>query len=146
LLVTEKYIVHGSKHLWKWFNDDSIIMGVLSLDTAHCLRSWGSSINIVSDYRLNDQGLISSRGKKDLSSSLCVQTNSEAHLASYAMGTWVTFPGVKHDRGITLTTHPHIVPVSLLLCPPQIPHGLTLVQTQVSLDIGWQITTWAICT
>jgi hypothetical protein len=32
---------------------------------------------------------------KDFSSSLCVQTSPEAHLASYAMGTGESFPGGK---------------------------------------------------
>jgi hypothetical protein len=43
---------------------------------------------------------------KDFSSSLCVQTNSEAHSASYPMGTGSPFPGAKFGRGVTLTTNP----------------------------------------
>jgi hypothetical protein len=34
--------------------------------------------------------------------------NNEAHPASYPRGTGVLFPGVKHDQGVTLTTHPHL--------------------------------------
>jgi hypothetical protein len=49
---------------------------------------------------------------KDFSSSLCVQTGSEAHPASYPMGTGSYFPGLKRSRGVTLTTHPHLVPRS----------------------------------
>jgi hypothetical protein len=41
---------------------------------------------------------------KDISSSLCVQTSSEAHPGSYPMGTEGHFPGVKHCRGVPLTT------------------------------------------
>jgi hypothetical protein len=41
---------------------------------------------------------------KNFSSSHCVQTGSEAHTASYPMGTRGPFAGAKHDRGVTLTT------------------------------------------
>jgi hypothetical protein len=47
---------------------------------------------------------------KDFSSSLCIQTGSGAHPASYSVGTGVLSPGVKHDWGVMLTTHPHLVP------------------------------------
>jgi hypothetical protein len=40
---------------------------------------------------------------------LCVQTSSEVHPASYPMGTGGPFPGAKRDRGVTLTTHPHLL-------------------------------------
>jgi hypothetical protein len=43
-------------------------------------------------------------------SSLCIQTGSGAHPASCTMGTGGPFPGVKRGRGVTLTTHPHLVP------------------------------------
>jgi len=43
---------------------------------------------------------------ENFSSTLYVQRNSEAHPASYTTGTWGPFPGVKRDRGATLTTHP----------------------------------------
>jgi hypothetical protein len=43
-------------------------------------------------------------------SSLCVQTSSGAHPASYPMSTaGGPFPGVKHGLGVTLTAHPHLV-------------------------------------
>jgi hypothetical protein len=51
-------------------------------------------------------------GAKDFSSNLCVQTGSEAHPASCTMGTGGPFPGTKRGRGVTLTTHPHLVPRS----------------------------------
>jgi hypothetical protein len=50
--------------------------------------------------------------QKDFSSSLCVQTGSGAHPASCTMGTGVLPLGPTHGRGITLTTHPHLVPRS----------------------------------
>jgi hypothetical protein len=67
-----------------------------------------SSGSIVSDYGLDDRaiGVRSPAGAKDFSSSLCVQTGSETHPASYPMGTGGPFPGAKHSRGLTLTNHP----------------------------------------
>jgi hypothetical protein len=77
-------------------------------------RSRGSSVSIVSDYGLDDRaiGVRSPAGVKDFSSSLCVQTGSGAHPASCTMGTGGPFPGAKRGRGVTLTTHPHLVPRS----------------------------------
>jgi hypothetical protein len=65
-------------------------------------------VSIVSDYRLDDRaiGVRSPAGAKDFSSTLCVQTSSEAHPASSKMGTGGSFPGVKRGRGVMLTTHP----------------------------------------
>jgi hypothetical protein len=48
----------------------------------------------------------------DFSSSLCVQTSSEVHPASYPMSTGGPFREVKRGRKVTLTTHPHLVPRS----------------------------------
>jgi hypothetical protein len=55
----------------------------------------------VSDYGLDDRaiGVRFLSGVKDFSSSLCVQTGSGAHLASYAMGTRGPFPGAKARPG-----------------------------------------------
>jgi hypothetical protein len=68
----------------------------------------------VSDYGLDDQAIeVRSQARaKDFSSNLCVQTGSEAHPASCKMGTGGPFPGAKRGRGVTLTTHPHLVPRS----------------------------------
>jgi hypothetical protein len=57
-------------------------------------------------------GVRSPTEAKDFSSSLRVQSSSEAHPASYPMGTGGPFPGVKRGPGVTLTTHPHLVPRS----------------------------------
>jgi hypothetical protein len=64
--------------------------------------------------------------RKDFSSRLCAQTGSEAHPASYLMGTGGPFTGVKRGRGVTLTTHPiwcrgqeHVG--AILPLPPQAP-------------------------
>jgi hypothetical protein len=68
----------------------------------------------VSDYGLDDRaiGVQSPAGAEDFSSSLCVQTGSEAHPASCTMGSGVLSPGVKRGRGVTLTIHPLLVPRS----------------------------------
>jgi hypothetical protein len=64
---------------------------------------------------------------KDFSSNLCVQTSSEAHPASCTMGTGCSLPGVKRGLGVTLTTHPHLVPRSRMsrshTFPPWCLHG-----------------------
>jgi hypothetical protein len=51
-------------------------------------------------------GFVPQLRQRIFSSSLCVQTSSEAHPASYAMGTGDPFPGVKRGQVMTLTTHP----------------------------------------
>jgi hypothetical protein len=56
-------------------------------------------------------GVRSPAEAKGFSSSLRVQTSSEAHPA-YPMGTGGPFPVVKRGRGVRLTTHPHLVPRS----------------------------------
>jgi hypothetical protein len=56
--------------------------------------SQGTSVSIVSDYGL-DNWVIGGRSPaeaKNFFSSLCVQTGSEAHPASYSMGTGGSFP------------------------------------------------------
>jgi hypothetical protein len=55
----------------------------------------------VSDYGLDERaiGARSPAGAKYFSSSLCVQTSSEAHPASCTMGTGGPFPGGKSAAG-----------------------------------------------
>jgi hypothetical protein len=85
-----------------------------------CVRSlyivWsrGSAVSIVSGYELDDQAIEvrSPAEERGFSSNLCVQTGSEAHPASCTMGTRVLTLGVNRGRGVTLTTHPHLVPRS----------------------------------
>jgi hypothetical protein len=64
-------------------------------------RSRVSSGSIVSDYGLDDRaiGVRSPAGEKYFSSSLCVQTGSEAHPASCTVGTGGPFPGGKSAAG-----------------------------------------------
>jgi hypothetical protein len=63
--------------------------------------SRGSSVSIVSDYGLDDRAIEvrSPAEAKDFSSSLCAQTNSEAHPASCPIGTGGPFPGGKAWQG-----------------------------------------------
>jgi hypothetical protein len=77
----------------------------------HDEQSRGSSVSIASDYRLVSQVIRvrSLAEAKDFSSSLCVEIGSAAHLASYPMGKWGPFPGVKCSQGMTLTSHPNLV-------------------------------------
>jgi hypothetical protein len=58
----------------------------------------GSSVSIVSDYRLDDRGSIPGKGK-DFPSIRCVQTGSGAHPASCTMGTEGPFSGGKARPG-----------------------------------------------
>jgi hypothetical protein len=62
----------------------------------HIMRC-GSSVSIVSAYSLDDRGSFPTE-VKGFSSSLCVQTSSEAHPASCTMGTG-SFPGGKTRPG-----------------------------------------------
>jgi hypothetical protein len=90
-----------------------------------------SSVSIVSDCGLEDRaiGVRSPAGANDFSSNLCVQTGSEVHPASCTLGTGGAFPGTKHGRGVTLTSHPHLVPRSRMSrsytsCPPKPHYGM----------------------
>jgi hypothetical protein len=65
----------------------------------------------MSYHRLDDRGSIPAEAKY-ISSSVCVQTSSEAHPASYAVGSGGgggSSLGIKRGRGVTLTTHIHLV-------------------------------------
>jgi hypothetical protein len=46
--------------------------------------------------------------QNNFSSSLCAYTSSEAHPASYPIGTEDPFPRAKRGKGVTLTTLPPI--------------------------------------
>jgi hypothetical protein len=95
-------------------------------DTTVCYRgSRGSSVSIVSNYGLDDRAIVvrSPTGAKDFSSSLGVQTGSGANPAS------CPFPRAKRRRGVTLTTHSHLVPRSKMSrshisSPPKRHHGV----------------------
>jgi hypothetical protein len=67
----------------------------------------------MSDYRLTTEVRSSAEAKDFWTFPLaCVQTCSDAHPASYPMDTGGLSLWVKHGRGVTLITHPHLVPGS----------------------------------
>jgi hypothetical protein len=76
-------------------------------------RSWGSSVSSVW-LHTGRPGIYAWYRQKIFSSSFCGQTRSEAHRASYAMGTGGPFPGVKRGRVVTLIANPHLVPRSIM--------------------------------
>jgi hypothetical protein len=63
------------------------------------IGSWGSSVSIISDYRLAERNSIPGRGKQLFLQPLVVQTSSEAHPASHPMGTGGSFPRGKTQPG-----------------------------------------------
>jgi hypothetical protein len=75
----------------------------------------------VSVYRFDDRaiGVRSPAEAKEFSSSLHVQTSSEAHPSSYPMGTVGPFPGSKAWPGRDRDHSPHLV--RLLLFSPLTP-------------------------
>jgi hypothetical protein len=93
------------RQIGRFYSHTLVVIYVVGLIT-HSMgmfRSWGSSVSKVSDYRLDGFSSIPGRGKRFFFSSLYVQTSSEAHPASYPVGTGGPFPGVKRGRGVTLT-------------------------------------------
>jgi hypothetical protein len=113
LLVTACFkclLWHIGISWWEWcFCSSSLSLYLKEVDMLS--RSWGSSVNIVSDYSLDNRGSIPSRCKGFF---LCVQTGSEAHPASCTMGTGSPFPGAKCGQDMMLTTYPHLVPRSIM--------------------------------
>jgi hypothetical protein len=85
---------------------------LVTVSTSLCFEEL--PVSIVFGYGLDDQavGVLSQAGVTDFSSNLCVQTCSEAHPASCTICNGGPFPGAKRGRGVTLTTHPHLVPMS----------------------------------
>jgi hypothetical protein len=66
----------------------------------------GSSVGIANELRAGRSG---DRIPVGVRFSAPVQTGPGAHPVSCTMGTG-SFPGVKYGRGVTLTTHPLLVP------------------------------------
>jgi hypothetical protein len=92
------------------FSKNILVLGYLALYYLNIIYltyihiiSWSrcSSVSIVSGYGLDDRAIKarSPAEAKDFSSSLCVQTRSEAHPASCTMGTGGPFPGGKARPG-----------------------------------------------
>jgi len=74
--------------------------------SSYTLRGTGSSVGIATGYGLDSPG-IEFRWEARFSAPL--QTGPGGHAASCTMGTG-SFPRVKSGRGVTLTTHPLLVP------------------------------------
>jgi hypothetical protein len=73
-------------------------------------RSRGSSVSIVSDYGLDDRGSIPDRGQRIF---LLASASKSALGPTQPPVQWVPgvlSPGLKRGRGVTLITHPHLVP------------------------------------
>jgi hypothetical protein len=83
------------------FEKDLLAMFLHVMILSCFMEEPGSSGSIVSDYGLDDLaiGVRSPAGANDFSSSLCVQTGSEAHPASCPMGTGGPFSGGKARPG-----------------------------------------------
>jgi hypothetical protein len=95
----------------------------LQLDCHLCVFLWKwtcitynktrrNSVSIASGYWLDNRAIEirSPAEAKDFSSNLCVQAGSGAQPAPCPVDTGGPFPWVKCGRGMTLTTHPHLVP------------------------------------
>jgi hypothetical protein len=79
------------------------------LQCLKCYKSGpGSSVGIATGYGLDGPGIESRWGARF---SAPVQTGAGAHPASCTMRTG-SFSGVESGRGVTLTTHPLLVPRS----------------------------------
>jgi hypothetical protein len=89
-------------------------MGLQKRSDTILFRSRGSSVSIVSDYGLGDRAIEvqTPREAKDFSSSLCVETSSEAHPTFCPVGIGDPFPGGKARPGRDADNSPHIVPRS----------------------------------
>jgi hypothetical protein len=74
-------------------------------------RSRGSSVSIVSDYALDDWGSIPGGGKGFFLHPLCPDRLWGPPSLLYN-GYWGSFARGKARPGVTLTTHPHLVPRS----------------------------------
>jgi hypothetical protein len=112
--LTPQHCIHS--FLWMHSKFNFPFTKFYSCLTWLCLMmmgSHGSSVSIVFDYGLDEDraiGVWSPAEAMDFPSSLWVQTGSGAHPASYLMVIKGPFPGVKHGRGVTLTTHSQLVP------------------------------------
>jgi hypothetical protein len=75
-------------------------------------RSQGSSVSIVSDYGLDDQAIVVQSPAEAKGFSSLAPVSRPALRPTQPPVQWVPgvlSPGVKSGRGVTLTTHPHLV-------------------------------------
>jgi hypothetical protein len=90
-------------------------------------RSWGCSVSIVSDYGLDNRVIeirSPAEAKEFLLSSVPRPARGHTQFPVQRVP-GVLSPGVKGDRGVTLTTHTHLVPKSIMsrsyTSPPKAP-------------------------
>jgi hypothetical protein len=74
------------------------------------MGSRGSSGIMVSDYGLDDRGLIPDRGRGFFLQALASRPALGPTQSPIQWVPEVLSPGVNRGRGVTLTTHPHLVP------------------------------------
>jgi hypothetical protein len=105
--------------------------------TQSLLRSLGSSVSIVSDYRLDDRAIDvwSLAEAKDFSSSLCPYQLRPTQSPIQRVPT-VLSPGVKCGVGVTLTTHPYLVQMSWMS------RSYTSSPTHTSIGVLWDCVKW----
>jgi hypothetical protein len=86
-------------------------LSFLISDVVFIYMGRGSSVSILSTYGLDDRAIgVRSRAEaKEFSSSLCVQTGSEAHPTSCTIGTVGAFLGGKERPGHDAVHSPHLV-------------------------------------
>jgi hypothetical protein len=106
------------------------------------LRSWSGSLSIVSDYRLYDWDSNPAE-PKGFSSSLYVQTSSEAHPASYPIGSGSPFPGGKAGPERDADNSPHLVPRSRMSrsytsSPPWRLYGGSVTALLLHCNVTWE--------
>jgi hypothetical protein len=88
------------------------VFWVLFIWLCSCIYKYNiSSVSIVSGYRLDDQAIVVRfpAEAEDLSSSLCVLTAPGSTQPPVQRVAGVLSSEVKSGRGVTLTTHPHLV-------------------------------------
>jgi hypothetical protein len=88
-----------------WFSQKTDLWNANKLYST--LKSWDSSASTAAGYGLDGQGFIPNGGQ-DFSLLHNVQTITEAHPASYPVGTRISSTGVKR-RSMKLTTHLHVL-------------------------------------
>jgi hypothetical protein len=105
-------VLSGSLH----FNipSNEYISTLVLESTPKSCGSRGSSVSIVPDHRLDDRAIEVRfpAETEDSSCSLCDQTGSGLTQTPVQWAPGVLSPGLKRARGMTLTTHPHLVPRS----------------------------------
>jgi hypothetical protein len=128
----------GRNKIWYWNiyqekSTSNISLMTYFVDEYSCLyktvcRKWYSSVFSVW-LHTGQLGFDHQQMQNDFSSSLCDQTGSEAHPASYPMGTGGPSPGGKARPGRDPDYSPHLVPRSRMSrsytsSPPKRLHGV----------------------